>query len=78
MALDEMPVRICRVVERTAMRLLAGVGRGERRWQYGSGANILHVRRCLSDAEIAALAAGPPAIHSAGGGEDYIPRTCAP
>jgi hypothetical protein len=52
-----------RLFERELKRLLAGVGAGPRRWEYGSprAPHVLHVRRGLSDAELQALPPGPPA-----------------
>lgn len=79
LSLEELHRPARELVEREARKLLAGVGAGRRRWERGERAPyVLHVRRRLSDAEIAMLPPGPPAVDSAGGGPLYCPRTVTP
>jgi hypothetical protein len=77
-ALGELPRPARALVERAAKALLAGAGTGRRRWQHGEAPHVLHVRRRLSDAEIAVLPDGPDPIDAAGGGPLYFPRTTTP
>lgn len=77
--LDSLPRPLLERVEQTAKQLTAGVGTGPRRWEQGERAHhVLHVRRRLSDGEIAQLPPGPDPIDSAGGGPLWRPRTTKP
>jgi hypothetical protein len=78
---DHWSSSVRRQIERELKRLLAGVGAGPRRWEKGSerGRHVLHVRRSLSDAEIAELVDGPPATARGGDfGGVYACRFVAP
>jgi hypothetical protein len=69
-----------RQIERELKRLLAGVGAGPRRWEKGSARApyVVHVRRSLSDSELAELPPGPPATVRGGDfGGIYACRTVA-
>lgn len=77
-AVDAWPSDLRRRLEREAKKLIAGVGAGPRRWEHGTpvrGRHVLHVRRSLSDAEIAGLADGPPAT-ARGGDFGGLYRCC--
>lgn len=65
---DQWPAPVRRAVERELKRLLDGVGDGPRRWEKGSAGHghVLHVRRSLSEAELAELTEGPPATSRGG------------
>lgn len=79
---DDLPRPVREQLERRLKRLLAGVGAGPRRWERGTrgtGDHVVHVRRSLSDAEIAELPPGPDATARGGDfGGLYACRTIAP
>lgn len=77
-----LPRPVVAQLERRLKRLLAGVGAGPRKWQHGTrrrGGHVVHVRRSLSDDEIAKLPPGPDATVRGGDfGGTYACRTIAP
>lgn len=78
LAIKQWPTKVRAKVEREAKQILRGVGTGPRRWQYGDAPHVLHVRRRLSDDEIATLPPGPEPIDMAGGGRLYCVKTVTP
>jgi hypothetical protein len=78
--LEQLTLPALTLVERAAKKLVADVGTGDRRWERGTAQapHVLHVRRRLSEAELAQLPPGPPPGDRAGGGSPWRPRTTRP
>lgn len=65
------------VVEREAIRCLAGAGGDREWWWWNPVARVGHLRVPLTPAEVAELAPGGPAVHDAGETGHERPRTRA-